>query len=150
MPDSDQHFMQLALALAADAQSQGEVPVGAVVVLDGEVIGSGYNAPISTLDPTAHAEIRALRAAAKAIGNYRLTNTTLYVTMEPCPMCAGAMVHARVNRLVYGCEDKRAGAAGTVFDLARSPDLNHRLEVTGGVLAEPCRDILQAFFKARR
>ena len=142
--------MQQALQLARQAEDAGEVPVGAVVVHDGHIIGRGSNAPISESDPTAHAEIEALREAARYVGNYRLPETTLYVTLEPCPMCAGAMVHARVNRLVYGAADPRAGAAGSVYDIACSDNLNHRLEVTGGVCEDECREMLQAFFRARR
>lgn len=146
----DERWMRRALELARHAEAAGEVPVGAALVKDGEVIGEGWNCPVGELDPTAHAEIRALRAAARATGNYRLVDTTLYVTMEPCPMCAGALVHARVARLVYGAADPRAGAAGTVFDILRSVELNHRLAVTGGVLEQDCRELLQAFFRARR
>ena len=146
----DQQFMRQAIKLARSAEQLGEVPVGAIVVSDGIIVGQGHNAPISAKDPTAHAEIVAMRDAAAAIGNYRLLNTTLYVTMEPCPMCAGAMVHARVGRLVFGCEDLRAGAAGTVFDLVRSETLNHRLTVEPGVLADECRELLQSFFRRRR
>ena len=147
---TDQAFMQQALALAKSAETAGEVPVGAVVVLDGEVIGQGANAPITRNDPTAHAEILALRDAAARVGNYRLSGSTLYVTLEPCPMCAGAMVHARVSRLVYGCTDPRSGAAGSVYDLVRSDQLNHRMEVDSGVLAEDNKALLQSFFRARR
>lgn len=150
MNDIDLQFMRAALRLAREAESNGEVPVGAVLVAGGHIIGRGSNAPIASMDPTAHAEIRALREGAKALKNYRLADTTLYVTLEPCPMCAGAMVHARVARLVYGCADTRSGAAGTVFDLVRSDELNHRLEVHNGVREEECRDLLQAFFRARR
>jgi tRNA(adenine34) deaminase len=142
--------MQEALQLAKAAESMGEVPVGAVVVLDDLVIGRGSNAPIETTDPSAHAEMLALRQAARAVGNYRLPDATLYVTLEPCPMCAGAMVHARVARLVYGCTDPRSGAAGSVFDIAASPKLNHRLEVVGGICATESSDLLQTFFRARR
>jgi tRNA(adenine34) deaminase len=126
------------------------VPVGCVVVREGQVVASACNQPIARCDPTAHAEIEALRAAARALGNYRLPGCTLYVTLEPCPMCAGAMVHARIARLVYGATDPRVGAAGSVFDLARSEALNHRIEVTGGVLAEESRALLQGFFRERR
>ncbi len=150
MNDNDLQFMREALRLAREAESNGEVPVGAVLVANGNIIGRGSNAPIASMDPTAHAEIQALREGAKALGNYRLVDTTLYVTLEPCPMCAGAMVHARVARLVYGCADTRSGAAGTVFDLVRSDELNHRLKVHHGVREEECRDLLQAFFRARR
>ena len=147
---SDIQYMQEALALAHKAERANEVPVGAVLVADGEIIGRGSNAPIATNDPTAHAEIQAIRAAAAAVGNYRLVETTLYVTLEPCPMCAGAMVHARVGRLVYGCADPRSGSAGSVYDLVRSEQLNHRLEVTAGVLEDECRELLQVFFRQRR
>ena len=123
--------MSRALELAAAAEAAGEVPVGAVIVKDGEIIAEGWNRPIGTCDPTAHAEIIALRAAGAALGTYRLTDTTLYVTLEPCPMCAGAMVHARVRRLVFGATDPRAGAAGTVFNVVQHPALNHRLESLG-------------------
>jgi len=147
---SDIQYMQEALALAHEAERANEVPVGAVLVADGEIIGRGSNAPIASNDPTAHAEIQAIRAAAAAVGNYRLVDTTLYVTLEPCPMCAGAMVHARVGRLVYGCADPRSGSAGSVYDLVRSEQLNHRLEVTAGVLEDECRELLQVFFRQRR
>ncbi len=142
--------MRHALELAAVAAELGEVPVGAALVRGEEVVAEGWNCPIGESDPTAHAEIRALRAAGQVAGNYRLLDTTLYVTMEPCPMCAGALVHARVSRLVFGAPDPRAGAAGTVFDIVRSPALNHRLEVTSGVLEDECRELLQTFFRARR
>ena len=148
--DLDLHFMSRALELARGAQAAGEVPVGAVVVKDGRIVGEGANQPIGTHDPTAHAEIVALRAAAQALGSYRLLDTTLYVTLEPCPMCAGAMVHARVKRLVFATTDLRAGAAGTVFNIVQHPALNHRLECVGGVLAEPCRELLRNFFLVRR
>jgi tRNA(adenine34) deaminase len=147
---SDIQYMQEALVLAHEAERANEVPVGAVLVADGEIIGRGSNAPIATNDPTAHAEIQAIRAAATAVGNYRLVEATLYVTLEPCPMCAGAMVHARVGRLVYGCADPRSGSAGSVYDLVRSEQLNHRLEVTAGVLEDECRELLQGFFRQRR
>ncbi|MGD8378633.1 MAG: tRNA adenosine(34) deaminase TadA [Gammaproteobacteria bacterium] len=143
-------FMQRALELARQAEAAGEVPVGAVVVKAGEIVGEGFNQPIGLHDPTAHAEIRALRDAASRIGNYRLVDTTLYVTLEPCSMCAGAMVHARVGRLVYGAADPRTGAAGSVLDIVRHASFNHRLEVTSGVLAEESAELLQAFFRARR
>ena len=146
----DLQFMRRALELARGAQALGEVPVGAVIVKDGRIIGEGANQPIATHDPTAHAEIVALRAAARAVESYRLLDTTLYVTLEPCPMCAGAMVHARVKRLVFATTDLRAGAAGTVFNIVQHPALNHRLECVGGVLAEPCRELLRGFFIARR
>ena len=142
--------MRRALELARHAENLGEVPVGAVLVGRDGLVAEGRNAPVARLDPTAHAEIQALRAAGKALHNYRLPGTTLYVTMEPCPMCAGALVHARVSRLVFGVQDFRAGAAGTVFDIVRAPEVNHRLEVTGGVLESECRKLVQEFFRARR
>jgi tRNA(adenine34) deaminase len=148
--EQDRFWMRRALELAQRAADAGEVPVGAVLVQGDEVVGEGWNRPISLCDPTAHAEIMALRAAAARIGNYRLVNSTLYVTLEPCPMCAGAMVHARVARVVYGASDPRAGAAGTVFDILRSTVLNHRAAVTGGILAEECGTLLREFFRARR
>ena len=142
--------MRDALALAQRAREQGEVPVGAVVVLDGAVIGQGFNQPISSSDPTAHAEIVALRDAARRIGNYRLTGATLYVTIEPCQMCVGAMVHARIARLVYGTPEPKAGAVESAMRAHEHPSLNHRMEATGGVLEAECRDLIQAFFKDRR
>jgi tRNA(adenine34) deaminase len=150
MEHDDSKFMRRALELARNAEAAGEVPVGAVLVKDGEAVAEGWNHPISSCDPTAHAEIIALRAAGAALGTYRLTDTTLYVTLEPCPMCAGAMVHARVRRLVYGATDPRAGAAGTVFNIIQHPALNHRIECTGGLLAEDCATQLREFFVARR
>src|SRR5690606_10605979 len=132
----DLKFMQRAIELAREAAAVGEVPVGAVVVHDRKIIGEGWNRPIATHDPTAHAEIIALRAAAQTLGTYRLTNTTLYVTLEPCAMCAGAMVHARVRRLVYGSSDPRAGAAGGVCNVTRHPALNHRIACEGGLMSE--------------
>ena len=150
MTDADEAFMAQALALAREAEAAGEVPVGAVLVDDGAVIATGHNASIGSHDPSAHAEIRALREAGRRRGNYRLPGTTLYVTLEPCPMCAGALVQARVARLVYGASDPRAGAAGTVFDLVRSSELNHRMDVTGGVCEQEAGDLLRAFFRARR
>ena len=143
--------MRHALALARQAQAQGEVPVGAVVVADGEIIGEGWNRPIGSSDPTAHAEIVALRAAAAAIGNYRLPGSTLYVTLEPCPMCAGAIVHARVQRVVFAANDPRAGAAGSMFDLLPSDArFNHHTCCEGGVLAEESSTMLKTFFRQRR
>ncbi len=147
---ADIAFMQRALELARRAAQDGEVPVGALVVLGNEIIGEGWNHPIGAADPTAHAEIVALRAAAARLGNYRLTGATLYVTLEPCPMCAGAIVLARVARVVYGTSDPLAGAGGTVFDLLRSPKLNHRAEIQGGVLAEDCSQLLKGFFQSKR
>jgi tRNA(adenine34) deaminase len=147
----DVRFMREALALAAHAAAEGEVPVGAVLVRDGMVIGRGWNRPISSHDPTAHAEITALRDAARRVGNYRLPGSTLYVTLEPCPMCAGAIVHARVARVVYGARDPRTGAAGSVFDLLPSDGrFNHRTACEGGVLEAVCGERLRAFFRARR
>ncbi len=149
-PETDEVFMHRALTLAAQAEAEGEVPVGALVVLNDEVIGEGWNRPIGSSDPTAHAEIVALRAAAARLGNYRLTGSTLYVTLEPCPMCAGAMVHARVARVVYGAADPVAGAAGSVFNLLQAPGLNHRAQIDGGVLADACGRQLKQFFQQRR
>jgi tRNA(adenine34) deaminase len=146
----DERWMRRALALAAQAESDGEVPVGALLVQDGVVLGEGWNRPIRAHDPTAHAEIQALRAASARLANYRLSGSTLYVTLEPCPMCAGAMVHARVARLVYGAADPRAGAAGTVINLLNTEVLNHRAAVQGGVLGEECGQLLRRFFKDRR
>jgi tRNA(adenine34) deaminase len=150
MDDPDERFMRRAIELAREAEAAGEVPVGAVIVRDGEVLAEGFNRPISTHDPTAHAEMVALRAAAARIDNYRLTGTTLYVTLEPCAMCAGAMVHARVQRLVHAATDPRAGACGSVFNVVQNPALNHRLEVTPGVLGDECATLLRDFFVARR
>jgi tRNA(adenine34) deaminase len=142
--------MRLALTEATRAREAGEVPVGAVVVVDGEVVGAGYNQPIGGVDPTAHAEVVALRAAARRVGNYRLTGATLYVTVEPCLMCVGAMVHARVGTVVYGAAEPRAGALGSAVAAHDTPGLNHRLLVVGGVLEEECRGVMQAFFRERR
>ncbi len=151
MPEaSDAACMRMALELARQAQQAGEVPIGALLLKDGEIVGRGWNHPISARDPTVHAEIVALRAAAQVLGNYRLADTTLYVTLEPCAMCAGAMVPARVQRLVFGAADPRAGAAGSVFDIVRAPALNHQLQVTAGVLAEECGALLKQFFAKRR
>jgi len=147
---SDENFMGEALALAIKAAGEGEVPVGAVVVKDGNVIGRGYNRPVSKNDPTAHAEIVALREAGAATGNYRLAGCTLYVTIEPCAMCAGAIMHARIGRLVYGAADPKAGACGSVVDLFADSRLNHHAEVTGGIEAEAAGKLLQDFFAARR
>jgi tRNA(adenine34) deaminase len=146
----DLEYMRRALELAGRAEAEGEVPVGALVVLHGEVVGEGWNQPIISHDPTAHAEIVAMRAAARHLGNYRLTDATLYVTLEPCPMCAGAMVHARIARVVYGAADPLAGSAASVFELLTSPRLNHRAVIEGGVLAVDCGRQLKAFFQARR
>jgi tRNA(adenine34) deaminase len=147
----DQQFMQQALLLAERAESQGEVPVGAVVVLDGKIIGEGWNQPIGLQDPTAHAEIVALRDAALKVGNYRLPQTTLYVTLEPCPMCAGAIVHARVARVVYAADDPKGGAAGSVFDLLPTDErFNHCVAVKGGVLQHRATELLRSFFRRKR
>ena len=142
--------MALALDEALKAQAAGEVPVGAVVVLDGTVIGAGFNRPISSNDPTAHAEIVALRAAASRLGNYRLTGSTIYVTVEPCLMCVGAMVHARVATVVYGTPEPKAGAIVSMTSAHQLAGLNHRLQAVGGVCEEQCRDLMQVFFRARR
>jgi len=147
---SDEHFMQRALELARQGQAEGEVPVGAVVVLDGQVIGEGWNRPITASDPTAHAEIQALRRAAQYADNYRLTGATLYVTLEPCTMCVGAMFHARIARVVYGARDPKTGSAGSVVNLFSEPRLNHHATLTGGVLAKESGALLSAFFAARR
>lgn len=147
---SDEMFMRRALALAAQAAEEGEVPVGAVLVLDNEIIAEAYNSPIKHHDPSAHAEILVLREGAKKIGNYRLVNTTLYVTLEPCMMCAGAMVHARVKQLVYGATDPRAGVERSQANLLASPFLNHRVECKAGILAMDCGALLTQFFKDRR
>jgi tRNA(adenine34) deaminase len=146
----DQSFMQRALELARDAQALGEVPVGALIVLDGAIVGEGFNCPISSNDPTAHAEVQALRAAAQALGNYRLPGTTLYVTLEPCVMCAGAIVHARVARVVFGACDPKTGACGSVLDLFAERRINHHAELVRGVLAEECGQQLREFFARRR
>jgi tRNA(adenine34) deaminase len=150
MPGEDADFMRRALELAARAQAAGEVPVGAVLVKDGVIVAEGWNHPISARDPTSHAEIEALRAGARALDSYRLTGTTLYVTLEPCAMCAAAMVHARVERLVFGAWDTRAGAAGSVFNLVNAPELNHRVDTFGGVLKDECGALLRKFFVQRR
>jgi len=149
MPN-DTDWMQYALKLAERAQQEGEVPVGAVLVLNDEIIGAGWNRPIAAHDPTAHAEIMALRAGAAKLGNYRLNDTTLYVTLEPCIMCAGAMVHARIKRLVFGASDSKAGAIKSVFNILDSARLNHRVEYVGGILSGECGGMLSRFFEARR
>jgi tRNA(adenine34) deaminase len=146
----DEAFMREALALAREAEAAGEVPVGAVLVKEGAIIARGRNRPIGGCDPTAHAEIEALRGGAAALDNYRLPGCTLYVTLEPCAMCAGALVHARVARLVYGAADPRAGAAGSVFNIVAARELNHQVAVTAGVLADDCRVLMQEFFRRRR
>lgn len=149
-PRSDVDFMRRALELADGAETHGEVPVGAVLVRGDEIIAEGANRPIASNDPTAHAEIEALRAGGQVIGSYRLTDTTLYVTLEPCAMCAAAIVHARVRRLVFGAWDPRAGAAGSIVDVFTLPGLNHRVDVFGGVLADECTRRLKDFFAERR
>lgn len=147
---SDETWMRYALTLAAKAAAQGEVPVGAVIIRDGAVLGEGWNQPITLHDPSAHAEMLAMRAAGVAVGNYRLPDTTLYVTLEPCPMCVGAMIHARITRVVFGAFDPKTGAAGSAFDLLTDQRHNHRVSVSGGVLSEECAETLRAFFRARR
>jgi len=147
---ADTRFMQEALTLARAAAADGEVPVGAVIVVGNEIVAQAANAPIRLNDPTAHAEILVLRAAGRRLGNYRLPASTLYVTLEPCPMCAAALVHARVARLVYAAADPKSGAAGSVMDLARDPRLNHQLEVEGGLLADESAALLRNFFRMRR
>lgn len=139
-----------ALHLASEAAAVGEVPVGAVVVVEGKIVGRGFNAPISTRDPTAHAEIRALREAATQTGNYRLNGATLYVTLEPCVMCVGAMIHARLSRVVFGAPDPKTGACGSVVNIFAEQRLNHHAVVEGGVLADECGALLRSFFQSRR
>lgn len=146
----DELWMEEALREAQRAQAAGEVPVGAVVVRNGEIIARGFNRPISSNDPTAHAEIVALREAARRLSNYRLNGCTLYVTMEPCAMCAGAIVHSRIDRLVYGADDPKAGAVRSVMQIVNHPQLNHELHLQSGVLASRAMDILQEFFRAKR
>lgn len=147
---TDELFMREALLLADEAASLGEVPVGAVAVLDGQVLARGFNTRERDADPFAHAELRALAEAARILKRWRLTGVTLYVTLEPCPMCAGAIVNSRVSRVVYGCQDPKAGAAGSVVDLLAHPVLNHRPEVRSGVLAEEASERLRTFFRVRR
>ena len=149
MPN-DIDWMQYALRLAERAEQEGEVPVGAVLVLNDEIIGEGWNRPIAAHDPTAHAEVMALRAGAAKMGNYRLNDTTLYVTLEPCVMCAGAMVHARIKRLVFGASDPKSGAIVSVFNILDSARLNHRVEYVSGILSDECGGMLSQFFEARR
>ena len=147
---TDAYFMEQAIVQARRAEALGEVPVGAVVVKEGVIIATGYNHPIGTHDPTAHAEIMALRAAAKVLGNYRLPGCTLYVTLEPCAMCSGAMMHARLGRVVFGATDPKTGACGSVLNLFDEPRLNHHAELHGGVLGEQCGTLLKEFFAMRR
>jgi tRNA(adenine34) deaminase len=150
-PEQDEKFMSLAILEAEKGAQLSEVPVGAVLVSqNGTVLGKGYNQSISICDPTAHAEIVALRSACKKSRNYRLNNSIVYVTVEPCPMCMGALIHARIARLVYGTQAPKWGAAGTLYDLSSDPRLNHTIEVSGGVLEKECRAILQSFFKIQR
>lgn len=149
-PADYEAWMVRALALADEAAAQGEVPVGALVVIDGDVVGEGFNQPIASGDPTAHAEIVAMRRAAAHVKNYRLSGATLVVTVEPCLMCVGAMIHARIGTVVYGAPEPRAGALGSAIAAHETPGLNHRLAVVGGVRAAECRALMQAFFKDRR
>lgn len=149
-PQTDEFWMRHALTLAQRAWEQGEVPVGAVLVQGDKVIGEGWNRPIGQCDPTAHAEIMALRQGGKILENYRLLDTTLYVTLEPCVMCAGAMVHSRITRLVYGAKDEKTGAAGSLLDVIGHPGMNHQIQIAGGVLAGACAAMLSDFFRMRR
>ncbi|WP_127025604.1 tRNA adenosine(34) deaminase TadA [Rheinheimera mangrovi] len=148
--DDDLHWMQYALQLADKAEQSGEIPVGAVLIKDGMVLGEGWNQSIQLNDPSAHAEMMAIRQAAAKVGNYRLIDCTLYVTLEPCAMCAGLLVHSRVKRLVFGAKDAKTGAAGSVLDIVRHPVLNHQLDVLDGPLAQQCADKLSEFFRRRR
>jgi tRNA(adenine34) deaminase len=150
VPPEGERWMREALALARVAQARGEVPVGAIVVRDGEIVGRGGNAPVAANDPTAHAEITALRDAARALGNYRLPGCDIYVTLEPCVMCAGAIMHARIRRLVFGARDPKTGACGSVVDVFGERLLNHQTTVTGGLAGDECGELLSAFFAARR
>ena len=150
MSEDDLRWMRHAIELARQGQIHGEVPVGAVIIKDNQVIGEGWNQPIGLHDPSAHAEMVALREAGKILSNYRLLDTTLYVTLEPCVMCAGAIIHARVGRVVYGARDPKAGAAGSVVDIFSNPKINHHVAVQGGLLATECGDLLTQFFKAKR
>lgn len=148
--DNDEYWLRYALALAERAEDKGEVPVGAVIVKNGQVLGEGFNQPITTSDPTAHAEIVAIREASKAISNYRLIDTTLYVTLEPCTMCVGAMIHARIGRVVYGTTEPKAGVVESRAQMLTSEYFNHRLDAKGGVLADECQHQLSTFFARRR
>lgn len=147
---TDIEYMQIALQLAQEAAAAGEVPVGSVIVKNDKIIGRGYNAPITTHDPSAHAEIRAMRDAAQHLGNYRLVGCTLYVTLEPCAMCTGAIQHARIAKVIYGASDLKTGACGSVVNLMAEPKLNHHTEISGGIMAEACGAILSDFFTSRR
>jgi tRNA(adenine34) deaminase len=150
MNNTDEYWMQRALQLAQQAEAEDEVPVGALIVRHNELIAEGWNRPIQSCDASAHAEINAMRDAGQALHNYRLIDTTLYVTLEPCAMCVGAMIHARIKRLVFAAYDPKTGAAGSVFDLVHAAEHNHRIEVTGGVLEAESRQLLQAFFQRKR
>ena len=150
MLNSDENWMRYALQLAQRAALQGEVPVGAVLVQDDNILGEGWNQPISLNDPSAHAEMLAMRTAGQVAANYRLPNTTLYVTLEPCCMCAGAMIHARIARVVFGAYDPKTGAAGSLFSVLNDPRHNHQVQISGGVLAEECAELLRTFFRERR
>lgn len=150
MTVSDEDFMNEALAEARQAAAENEVPIGAIVVIDGEIKGRGHNRVIQNSDPTAHAEIEAMRDAARAIGNYRLVGATLYCTIEPCAMCAGAIVHARIGRLVYGAVDEKAGAVETHFNICTTDILNHRVDLQGNILEDECRQVIQSFFRRKR
>ena len=147
---TDEYWMRQALQCAIKAQEQGEVPVGAVIVHNDSLLATGFNLPIANHDPTAHAEIQAIRQAAITLENYRLLGVTLYVTLEPCVMCLGAILHARIKRLVFGAYDPKAGAVNSLFNIADEPSLNHRLDYSGGILAEPCGELLRSFFRQRR
>ena len=148
--NNDEKWMALAIKQAVKADTEGEVPVGAVIVKDGQLITRAHNQPISTNDATAHAEIQLLRAACKLQKNYRLINTTIYVTLEPCAMCLGAMMHARIKRIVYGASDPKTGVCGSHVDLSSESFFNHEMEISGGVLEKECKELLQSFFKSRR
>lgn len=148
--NTDEYWMQKALELAAKAEAEDEVPVGAVIVKDGQLVAEGWNQPIQSHDPSAHAEMQAIRAAGQALNNYRLVDTTLYVTLEPCSMCVGAMIHARIARLVFGAYDEKTGAAGSAINLLSDPVHNHRMTVQAGVMEPECRQILQDFFRKKR
>jgi len=147
---SDNKWMQHAYELAKKAGAQDEVPVGAVIVFEDKIIGEGWNQPISSDDPTAHAAIMALRDAGGEIGNYRLPDATIYVTLEPCSMCAGAIIHARLAKLVYAADDPKTGACGSVFNLLQTEELNHKVEIEKGIMEEECRSLIQSFFKEKR
>ncbi len=147
---NDKDFMQRAFELAKKAEALDEVPVGAIIVYEDRVIGEGWNQPITSNDPTAHAEIMALRDAGEKIGNYRLPNATIYVTLEPCTMCAGAIIHARLSRLVYAVDDPKTGACGSVFNLLQTDELNHKVDIEKGVMEEECQSLIRSFFKEKR